>query len=360
MPTVLSGASLGGYAGLIFKRNFMSSVHPSDFALIGAAAFLAGMQRNTVSLCVILMEGTGQTKALIPVIMTVICARTVGDLFSEGVYEIGMKLKDYPYLEHKSEYKYDMYRAATVMTRPVETISTVESATKIESLLLQSTHNAFPVIEENNRYKGMVRRDQLIAAIECQIFKPKESSKSTEERNSIRYFWVNTNKESSPPPNMPKRDLMAYDDGFMYRSIREGRDTKVTEPDKTESVSPWLRDNVLVSPDGAHIMFGMDETLPNGMIQKDSPLLQGTVVKVVDGKLVVLVALDDKNKHVDVGSIMNRAAYSVSEDCPLSRVYDLFASMGLRHLPVLNDHNRVVGIISRYNLSEDFIEKKTS
>lgn len=71
MPAVLTGACLGGYLGVEFQNHVNSTVHPSDFALIGAAAFLSGMQRNVVSLCVILMEGTGQTRNIIPIIITI-------------------------------------------------------------------------------------------------------------------------------------------------------------------------------------------------------------------------------------------------------------------------------------------------
>ena len=62
MPTVLAGSALGGYAGLMFHDKLSHDLAPSLYALLGATALLAGTQRNTVSLCVILMEGTGQTK----------------------------------------------------------------------------------------------------------------------------------------------------------------------------------------------------------------------------------------------------------------------------------------------------------
>lgn len=62
MPTILTGASLGGYIGLMIKEHYNPYVSETTFALLGAAALLAGIQRSVVSLCVILMEGTGQTK----------------------------------------------------------------------------------------------------------------------------------------------------------------------------------------------------------------------------------------------------------------------------------------------------------
>lgn len=58
-PVVLSGSSFGGVLGDIFKALINPKIHPSTFAIIGVAALLAGIQRSTVSICVILVEATG-------------------------------------------------------------------------------------------------------------------------------------------------------------------------------------------------------------------------------------------------------------------------------------------------------------
>jgi H+/Cl- antiporter ClcA len=100
MPSILAGSALGGFAGICFQKYFIASLEPSTFALLGAAALLAGIQRNTVSLCVILMEGTSETKILIPLIVTICVACDVGGLFNEGIYEILIEMKGYLYLEH--------------------------------------------------------------------------------------------------------------------------------------------------------------------------------------------------------------------------------------------------------------------
>lgn len=74
-PTVLIGASLGGAAGIIFQEKIDEQITPSTFALLGVAALLAGVQHSTVSVAVILVEGTGQIKVLTPAIITVVVAR---------------------------------------------------------------------------------------------------------------------------------------------------------------------------------------------------------------------------------------------------------------------------------------------
>lgn len=62
MPTLLTGSSLGGFAGIMIQRHILETIDPAHFALFGAAAMLGGVQRTTVSLCVILMEATGKTQ----------------------------------------------------------------------------------------------------------------------------------------------------------------------------------------------------------------------------------------------------------------------------------------------------------
>jgi chloride channel 7 len=96
MPSILIGACLGGAFGVGIQNSgwvYGEGVEPSTFALVGAAAMLGGVQRSTVSLCVILMEGTGQVKFLIPIVVTTVAARYVGDHFNHGFYEIGMAIK---------------------------------------------------------------------------------------------------------------------------------------------------------------------------------------------------------------------------------------------------------------------------
>jgi len=62
----------------------------------------------------------------------------------------------------------------------------------------------------------------------------------------------------------------------------------------------------------------------------------------------------DGGAILDLRPIMNPVPITVQRECPLSRVFTLFRSLGMRHLVVTDDTNEVVGIISRKEIMSSF------
>lgn len=53
---------------------------------------------------------------------------------------------------------------------------------------------------------------------------------------------------------------------------------------------------------------------------------------------------------------MNPGPYVVYTNSKLSKVYRLYRAMGLRHLPVINRSNEIMGILTRKELMTNFNE----
>ena len=71
---------------------------PGLYAMVGAAAALGGVTRMTVSLVVIMFELTGSVNWIVPLMVTVMAAKWVGDsLAKQGVYDAHIALNGYPY-----------------------------------------------------------------------------------------------------------------------------------------------------------------------------------------------------------------------------------------------------------------------
>ena len=335
LPSILAGASLGGFFGFVVQEFFLPTSSPSIFALLGAAALLGGIQRSTVSLCVILVEGTGQIKALIPVIITVMVARYVGDQITHGgLYEIGMELNEYPFLDHHVKKTLDVITVSTIMSFPPQTLGTLERAQNIERILRDSNHHGFPVVDKSTgKLLGLVRRDQLCALLEYGIFEDEKQHRTG-------------------TPGIAESPLMNY----AYH-IKDDRyddviyDTNALNNDFDENA--WF----------VEVVKRTEYTSVDSLPQSEHPI-EEEICKVgikKDGTLMATLDPQYARKFVNVGAVMNRGTHCVMESCPVSKAYELFTALGLRHLIVLGEKTggRVVGVITRSNLADKFMEERT-
>ena len=62
----------------------------------------------------------------------------------------------------------------------------------------------------------------------------------------------------------------------------------------------------------------------------------------------------DLDSPMDLRPFMNPVPVTVQLQCPLSRVFTLFRSLGMRHLVVTDLNNEVQGIISRQTIMSSF------
>ncbi|CDH57436.1 clc channel [Lichtheimia corymbifera JMRC:FSU:9682] len=78
---------------------------PGVYAMVGAAAALAGVTRTTVSLVIIMFELTFSLVYAVPIMISVMMAKWVADaMFVEGIYDLLIDLQLYPYLDARKEY----------------------------------------------------------------------------------------------------------------------------------------------------------------------------------------------------------------------------------------------------------------
>jgi len=59
---------------------------------------------------------------------------------------------------------------------------------------------------------------------------------------------------------------------------------------------------------------------------------------------------EDRNKYINLTPYMNIAPYVIHKNAPVVRVFRLYRTMGLRHLPVIDVNGTIVGMITRRDL----------
>ncbi|RLN03754.1 chloride channel protein CLC-c-like [Panicum miliaceum] len=173
IPVILAGASFGRLTGSLVGS--ISGLDTGLFALLGAASFLGGTMRMTVSVCVILLELTNDLHLLPLIMLVLLIAKTVADCFNKGVYEQMVRMKGLPYLEVHAEPCMRSLVAGDVVSGPLITLSSVERVGTVVETLRHTGHNGFPVIEEPPfaaapELCGLVLRSHLLVLLQGRIF----------------------------------------------------------------------------------------------------------------------------------------------------------------------------------------------
>uniref|UniRef100_A0A8C6F1U4 Chloride channel protein n=1 Tax=Monodon monoceros TaxID=40151 RepID=A0A8C6F1U4_MONMO len=179
IPSLLIGAAWGRLFGISLSYLTGTAVwaDPGKYALMGAAAQLGGIVRMTLSLTVIMMEATSNVTYGFPIMLVLMTAKIVGDVFIEGLYDMHIQLQSVPFLHWEAPVTSHSLTAREVMSTPVTCLRRREKVGIIVDVLSStaSNHNGFPVVEDADgtqpaRLQGLILRSQLIVLLKHKVF----------------------------------------------------------------------------------------------------------------------------------------------------------------------------------------------
>eukprot|EP00474_Spongospora_subterranea_P009228 CRZ09686.1 hypothetical protein [Spongospora subterranea] len=277
VPNLLAGAAFGRIVGEnLNSLGIFGDVNSGIYALIGAASFLGGMARMTISLTVILIEATGNIQYGLPVMLALVFSKWAGDFFNDNLYDIHIHLKHLSYLPSKPLVVAEYLQASDVMEPELVTVSEICRVRDVFRIVFEHPHNCYPVVESDTPnsvdYRGSISRSYLIIILINRDFHRLRPTHATPHRLDFLHF------ENSYP---------------RYPNIEQ--------------------------------------------------------VKLVG---------DELDLWINLTPYMNPSPYAVQENSPVVHAFDLFRTMGLRHLWVVNRQNQIAGMITRRNLSGIYMRKK--
>uniref|UniRef100_K3W4Y1 Chloride channel protein n=1 Tax=Globisporangium ultimum (strain ATCC 200006 / CBS 805.95 / DAOM BR144) TaxID=431595 RepID=K3W4Y1_GLOUD len=293
VPSLLAGAAYGRiFVMVLHWYEFPVGAPDGMFALIGAACMLGGMARMTISLTVMILECTGVIEWGLPIMVSLMAARWVGNSFNEGLYDIHIHLKRLPFLEFDPPFYSRFLRVENIMSTPPVCVGQIARAGEVYDMLKGCTHGGFPVViprreseEEDDvvpkkkpRFVGVINRRHL-----CVLLQRKD-------------FFI---EKPTPFTRKPASDTtLLYNDQYAlsYRDIESNYPRY-----------PTIHE------------IKLDE--------------------------------DERDLWMDLTPYMNPTPHTVQDQTPVPRAFRLFRSLGLRHLIVLNRRNEVRGMITRKDLT---------
>ncbi|GKV42765.1 hypothetical protein SLEP1_g50139 [Rubroshorea leprosula] len=277
VPGIMIGSTYGRLVGM-FVVNFYQklNIEEGTYALLGAASFLGGSMRMTVSLCVIMVEITNNLKLLPLIMLVLLISKAVGDAFNEGLYEEQARLRSIPLLESRPKYKMRQMTAKEACgNQKVLSLPRVVKVADVVSILRTNKHNGFPVIDHSRSGEtlviGLVLRSHLLVLLQSKL-----------------------DFQHSPLPCDPSGGSRAMRHNF----------SEFAKPVSSKGLSI----------DDIHL------------------------------------SSDDLEMYIDLAPFLNPSPYVVPEDMSLTKVYNLFRQLGLRHVFVVPRASRVIGLITRRDL----------
>jgi len=172
-PVFLTGGVIGRVFGELLnwlqeEHGLVTSYHPWEFAVIGAAAFSTGAVR-AISTAVIVFELSGATHMRVPLGVALLCAHYLGSRFTRSVYEVLIDTNGTPFLPELPSEAYGML-ACEVM-RPLEEIPFLSFETTYAELRELMDHRikeeVVPVVQSHQSMVivGAVLREDLARAV---------------------------------------------------------------------------------------------------------------------------------------------------------------------------------------------------
>lgn len=362
IPSLFSGALMGRLFGQLVDVMTGDDVHANagNYALIGAAAALGGMARMVISLTVILVESTGDVQFTLPLVLTLMAARAVGNLFNEGLYDIHIHLKHIPFLEWDPPAFFRLLEARHIMTPDPKVLRQVERAGRIFDILKDTDHNGFPVVKQaalpiDGRTLARSGRDNQHS--------PGRRT-STEEARHRRAGTQDSGGSSDHLFVAPQRRLAGFvlrkqlctllSDKYKHRVLQNFRHRPTRGASGRGRTTTRGGARMGVSSGLVGALGGLTETDTNAPQEPlDWADIENGYPRYVPIRDVSLTE-EERLMWVDLTPYMNRTPNTVQGHATAARAFRLFRTLGLRHLPVVDGDGDVTGVLTRKDLDEEY------
>ncbi|XP_046643134.1 chloride channel protein 2-like isoform X1 [Daphnia pulicaria] len=361
IPIFKVGAAFGRMIGeamyLWFPEGILCgnlhSILPGGYAIVGAAAFSAGVT-HTVSISIVVVEMTGQIQHLIPILVAVIVSNVISTLLQPSIYESDIMIKQLPYLPCiiSSRGAIHSIFVEDFMNRNVKYIWHGITFGELKNLIADSQGiRSFPLLGDTEQkiLLGSVQRVELMALIERHIGAERRLEAAANRYIEARKNEISRRKNSSfivpplawqsviPDPNAPIRRKVSRFEVITFSDVTatdfSGIGTQQSdERSQLETITPNLSsDSLIVTVESDDkVQSGLSFEQGIGMSPEEREEWEASeMLKVVEFKK----------------DMIDPAPYQLVERTSLHKVHAIFSLLGVQQAYV-TALGKLVGVVS--------------
>lgn len=162
IPCFLLGSGLGRLFGEALRIVVGEAIVPGGYAVVGAAAFTAGVTR-ALSCAVVMFEVTGQLHHMVPTLVAVTLSVVVANSINRSLYDTLIIMKELPYMPHMRRDRSPGQTVLEIMNPHVAFLYENTTLGEIrEALDSNPGFESFPIVTPDMHVVGSVRRRRLI------------------------------------------------------------------------------------------------------------------------------------------------------------------------------------------------------
>ncbi|XP_076814080.1 chloride channel protein C-like [Clavelina lepadiformis] len=277
------------------EEPYWAWIDPGAMALIGAASFFGGVSRLTMSLTVIMVEITNDISFLLPIMSAVMISKWVGDFITHPLYHSLLEFKCIPFLD----------------SEPV-------------------------VYSEGKKLLNL----ELFSAADV-MTTPVEVVNPCENIGRVCDLLLSTTHGGFPVVKDTSSGKV------MHGIITRLELCMLMQNQEIFQDSPEIAEDVFKKEEVSKLDY---QTIHVDRLIK-SKAVYSKIRKLREDQCM-------SSKYIDLNSYLNRSCVTLPHTFSLHRTYIIFRTLGLRHLPVVDEQNHVVGIITRKDLMGFRLEEK--
>ena len=268
------------------------------FLFAFSSGMLGGVARMTISLAVILMETTQNVQFLLPIMMILLVSKWVGDLFNISLYDLHVEIQCMPFVE---------------ASPPLGMENMV--AVQVASGVIRSNMGG------NQDSEGGIAGVSHVRTVSRQM-----------TVKQLLHLLTTTCHGGYPVILGKDKDYRMV--GFLLRN------RLVT-----------LLNAVITKASTNNDLLGLTEADFGVTLNSKRTKLVSCATNPLDRiNSNTVGTVHGEESVVDLSPYIDRSTLSVQVGFPMSKVYTLFRSLGLRHLCVVNENGAPVGILTRKEL----------
>eukprot|EP01084_Bolivina_argentea_P233187 392811_1 len=251
-----------------------------------------------MSLTVIFLEMTNDTILILPIMVTIMISKWIGDVTTHSLYHALLELKCLPFLDNNvcCKYNLELFSIKYIMT-PASFIVPLNEIMKINNLiniLNTGHHGVYPMVNINGYYIGNILSKHLHYIL------------SNIHRDNYINIFCKTMEEAQ---------IKCEQCNNQFNTI-------------------WKPE---IKFQDMNLLFGGND-YQNIQLEKEDKYLE--------------------NYYICLTQYINKSSFVIYQTTSISRAYILFRTMGLRHLTCINNQNKIVGVVTRYDLLGVNIEQR--